>query len=158
MAVKKAKKKVLERVTQAEFARRKNVSRSAVNQAIDSKRIKLEDDGKILVEQALIDWDANANVGQQRGKPDEDWNNARTRREIAEANLKELEYEERIGKMVEIEKVRPPLLEMVNMTKQRALKLPRRVATMLEMKETKDIEDILYHELELVFESLVADV
>lgn len=158
MVAKKAKKKVVERVSQAEFARRQEVTRAAVTYAIQSGRIQREDDGTILYEQALIDWDANADIAQQRKTQEEDWKAARTRREIAEADMAELKYQEQLGSMVSMEEVRQALSSKVKTVRDRILGTARRLAPALVGKKNEaEVADKIYHELEDALKGLSAD-
>lgn len=154
----RARQRVLERVSRAEFARRKGVSRAAVTQAIQSGRITLESDGKILLEQALRDWDENADPTQQRKRKDEDWKAwqaARTRREQAMADLAELEYQEKLGSVVPIEEVRQSLAAMVKTTRDRILGTARRLAPLLVGKSDEaEVADKIHQELEDALRSL----
>ena len=149
------KQHIQERVTRAEFARRKNVSRMAVTKAVQSGRISTDSDGKIPLEQALKDWDANADIGQRRNGKNEDWQAARTRREIAEANLAELELQEKQGSLVSVEAVQKELAAMVTITRDRILGVPRRVAPIVMGKQDEnEVADEIYHELENALKSL----
>ena len=156
MAANKATKNERERESPASFARRKLVSRMAVTKAIQSGRIRREDDGKILIEQALKDWDANADVGQQRD-PSEDWKTARTRREVAEADMAELELQEKLGSMVLIDEVRQSLTGMVKTVRDGILGISRRIAPSLVGMDESKIADALYHELEDALRALTED-
>lgn len=144
-----------ERVSQAEFARRKGVTRAAVTYAIQSGRIKLEDDQKILVEQALLDWEENSDVTKQRTPPSENYNDAKTRMVIAEADLAELELQEKLGSIVSIDEVRQALAAMVKTTRDRILGTARRLAPLLVGKQNeREVADKIHHELEDALRSL----
>lgn len=129
-------------ITQAEYARRRGVSRAAVTQAVKAGRITLID-GKVDPEVADIQWARNTDAAQQRGaaaqasmstsssaaiaprtgsrggseKGDEgggaDLHDARARREQALAELAELELAEKRGELVSVAEVEKALVSKI---------------------------------------------
>lgn len=111
----------VELVTQAEYARRRRVSREAVRKAVAEGRVSLID-GRIDPIVADVQWSTNtrarADAGkattdtgkvvagaaagkQQKGEEGEGYWGARSRREEAEASLAELELAAKAGSLID---------------------------------------------------------
>ncbi|MFM1991328.1 MAG: hypothetical protein RJA99_4285 [Pseudomonadota bacterium] len=121
-------------ITQAEYARRRGVSRAAVTQAVKAGRIVLID-GKVDPDVADVQWKRNTDPAQQRGAAalasmastaaiaprapageegaPPDLHDARRRREQALAELAELELAEKRGELVPVADVQKALVSKV---------------------------------------------
>lgn len=85
-------------MTQAEFARRKGVTQSAISQAVKADRIRLNDDGLIEVE-AADEFYSQGRVNGQLAK-------AKTVRETYLAKKAKLDYEKSVGLLLDAEDVK----------------------------------------------------
>ncbi len=154
------KKPTQERISKAEFGRRVGVARSTVTEGVQRKRIKVELDGKILWPQAQAQWVANVDISQQRKKEDdskenEKWQKARTRREIAEADMAELELQKKLGLAVDAEFVKKLIFEKVHVTRDRILATPKRVApAVVGLTDERKIARVFKEELAKALDSL----
>ncbi len=128
-------------VTQAEYARRRGVSRAAVSKAVDTKRITLIN-GMIDVEVADIQWSRNthpeqaarANSGKGRGEPDapdgeviEYWA-MKARREKAETLKVEMQLAEMSGRLVSRDKVESAAYQAGRLLRDMILSVPGKLA------------------------------
>jgi hypothetical protein len=91
------------------YAKHRGVYESAVRKAISAGRITLMPDGQIDPEVADKEWDNNTAV--KKNDPVSEnvsgvtYQKSRANKELFEALLKKLEYEERSGKLVELSKI-----------------------------------------------------
>jgi phage terminase Nu1 subunit (DNA packaging protein) len=95
--------------------------------------------------------DGSTNVGRPQGAPtgdddlpsDENFLAARTRREIAEANLAELKEAEQMGKVIQVEAVRAAWARRLASTRDAILQIPVRVAPVLAAETSIEQVSIL---------------
>lgn len=122
------------------YAKHRGVSDAAVRRAIDDKRITLLPDGQIDPEIADKEWDENTDKRFQP-KPAASsvpepgtgisLQKSRANKELFEALLKKLEYEEKSGKLVEIAKVEMEAFAAARVARDRLLLIPDRVAPII---------------------------
>lgn len=147
-----------ERVNKTEYARRRNLTRQAINAAIRTGKISAAVDDKGMIDPDLADqlYAANTNPsvgyhGQvtQRGKrkrntPEEVIESAKklgidpssvptlveskTIEAAYKAKLAQLEYEEKVEKLIEVEKVKKEAFRLARVTRDAMLGIPDRVA------------------------------
>ena len=159
------------RGNQKDLAELMGVSQQAVSQMVKKGIVQVEPDGKILLEQAVEDWQAHVDVGQQRPfkgrgpKPEsyqadmQRYHKARADREEAEAKLAQMECEEKAGVLINAEAARKHLMDAILATRDRILNVARRVAPeLVGIQSEAVIADKLNHELETALLSLSGDV
>lgn len=147
-----------ERISQAECARRLGVTRGAVNQAVKSGRLTLEDDGKLIWEKAKEEWERNADIGQRREDSNEDWQAARTRRERAEADMAEIELKKLQRSVVSVEEAKKEFFDCSRLIRDKILQLPKRLAPMLVGLDQRNIAIKLQDELTAALAGLEKDI
>jgi DNA-binding transcriptional regulator YdaS (Cro superfamily) len=161
----------LARGNQTDLANRLGVSRQAVSQMVKKGVVKVEPDGKILFEQAVEDWQGQVNVGQQRPfrwkgaktksyrEQMERYHIARARREIAEAELAEIELATKKGELLDAKVTKKLLVDAVHTTRDRFLSVATRLAPeLVGIQSETVIADKLNHALETALLSLSEDV
>ena len=122
------------------YAKHRGVSDAAVRRAIDGKRITLLPDGQIDPEIADKEWDENTDKRFQP-KPAASpvpepstgisLQKSRANKELFEALLKKLEYEEKSGKLVDRAKVEMEAFAAARVARDRLLLIPDRVAPII---------------------------
>lgn len=122
------------------YAKHRGVSDAAVRRAIDDKRITLLPDGQIDPEIADKEWDENTDKRFQP-KPAASpvpesgtgisLQKSRANKELFEALLKKLEYEEKSGKLVDRAKVEMEAFAAARVARDRLLLIPDRVAPII---------------------------
>jgi hypothetical protein len=137
-------------MTQAEYAKHRGVSRVAVHKAIQGERIMLID-GKIDPKVADIQWAANTrarvrNAGsgpapiapQPVGMivagdadPQISYEEARRRRELAEASIAEMKQAELAGELIRTHAVRAAWAGKITSTRDALLQIPARLSPQL---------------------------
>lgn len=140
-----------ELVTQAQYASMRACSREAVRRAVDAGRISaFGPDKKVRPALADVEWQENtrARIGSrpasESAAPDSasaappapapaapDYNFDRARRERADADLKEMELQERLGQLVRADAVREALASQLGQVRESLLQMPARLAPML---------------------------
>ena len=156
---------------QTDLANRLRVSRQAVSQMVKKGIIQREPDGKIFLDQAVEDWYALAEVGQQRpfkksGKITasfqrsvERYHKARAQREEYQAKLAQLEYEEKAGTFINAEKTKKHLVDAIVATRNGILNVPRTVSVeLVGIQEEAVIMDKLNQALEIALLALSENV
>lgn len=89
--------------------------------------------------------------------PDEDHQAARTRREIAEANLAEMREAEERGELVRVAAVKSRLANVISSTRDSLLQLPARMAQVLSAEQDPNrVRDVLEAEIHQALARLVA--
>ena len=89
--------------------------------------------------------------------PDEDHAAARTRREIAEANLAEMREAEERGELVRVAAVKSMLAKVISSTRDSLLQLPSRLAQVLSAEQDPNrVRDLLDAEIHQALSRLVA--
>lgn len=175
-----------ELISQAEYARRRGVSRAAVNKAVHSGRIstvKTEQGDKIDPEIADREWQDNTMHQNARTKEQADNRSvkdepslatkidgteeraekqkspyalARGIREGFLARIAELEYNQKIGKLVDADQVRTEAFNMARTVRNAFLAMPDRLAGMLAATDQEDeCYKILTDEVVKILENLV---
>ena len=122
-----------------EYARMRGVSHTAVANAVKGGRISAEPDGSIDPEKANVQWEQNSrprvdNGGDavdvssaaKSGAPD--YKVSRAIREAYAARLAKLEFEEKSGKLVNLDEVKIATFTMARQARDRLLQIPRKVA------------------------------
>lgn len=171
------------RMTQAEYARHRRVSRPAVLKAVRSGRIRLGPDGRIDPAEADAAWRRNTDPskpsnsvsGDPRGaaarphRPPNgarhsaprdvsagpDYNLSRAVREAYLAKLVRLEYEHKSGSLRDAEEVRKAFFEANRRARDLLLALPdRAAATVAGLTEAAECHRILTAEVERVCDEL----
>ncbi len=147
-----------------EYARHRGVSHTAVRKALQTGRIHLDADGKIDPAQADSSWANNtrSSVATSRGNaqrvetsPEQtterqvssgapDYNKARAVKEFYAARLAKLEFEEREGKLVNIDEINVQHFNRARRLRDRLLMIPRRLAAQLAAEtDTRSVEEAL---------------
>lgn len=137
-------------ITQAEYARRRGVAKSAVNKAVKEGRIVLID-GLVDPDVADIQWQKNTRGRVDSGKsttagddeapaaplhPDQpghdgDYFKQRSRRERLEADLAERKLAELNGDLVRVAEVRAEMGKRIGQVRSNLLQIPARLAPLL---------------------------
>ena len=147
-----------------EYARHRGVSHTAVRKALQAGRIHLEADGKIDPAQADSLWANNtrSSVATSRGRFQQaeslsgqiierhvsssapDYNKARAVKEFYAARLAKLEFEDREGKLVNIDEINVQHFNRARRLRDRLLMIPRRLAARLAAEnDTRSVEEAL---------------
>lgn len=136
-----------ELISQAEYARRRGVDATSVRDAVRAGRITLIN-GKIDPAVADVQWERNTrkrargvdeaaramtadSFQDAPGADRPDYNEARARREQAEAELAELKLAEQRGDLVRVERIRAAHQRRVAAMREAFLQLPARVVPLL---------------------------
>lgn len=166
----------VELITQAEYARRRGVAKSAVARAVKEGRIVLID-GKIDPAIADIQWERNTRSRADSGRAafgdgeggagasaapapaprlDDGYYEQRARRERLEADLAALKLGELQGELVRVADVRTEMGTRLGQVRSNLLQIPARMAPLLanESDQAK-IHALLDKELRAVLTSLV---
>jgi phage terminase Nu1 subunit (DNA packaging protein) len=153
-------------ITQAEYARRRGVDPTTVRDAIRAGRITLID-GKVDPDVADVQWARNTRVrvgsGQRRADPQsaaddpfaapslETYEEARRRREMAEAQKAELQLAELQGDLIRTADVRAAHAKRVAGLREALLQIPARLAAVVAAEADQGrCHDILQAELHQV--------
>lgn len=111
-------------VTQAELARRWGCSRANISQQISKGRIQVRKDGRIDVDQAENDLEAQVPDGMTLAE-------ALRRKEGALAQLRELDLQKKSGAVCDVEAVSELITRFVMITKSQFLAFPTRLVATL---------------------------
>ena len=146
-------------MSQRQYAKHRGVAESAVRKAIKSGRITPEGDGRIESKQADTDWEANT-ISPRAAPRDEDepgqfgasqYTKARAVREHYQARLAKIEYEERIGKLVNADEVQVAAFNKFRQYRDAMLGIPDRVAAMCAAEtDAARVHEILTTEIRKV--------
>lgn len=135
------------------YAKHRGVSDTAVRKAIESGRITAID-GKIDPTVADRQWSMNTNPAQSAHVSEDarssasSYHYSRAKKETYEALLKKLEYEEKSGKLVAIEKIEVEAFTAARYARDKLLGIPDRVAPALIGKtEIHEIRELLRKEI-----------
>lgn len=173
----------VELISQAEYARRRGVAKSAVAKAVSEKRITLIN-GKVDPAVADIQWAQNtraradsgrtgAQTGASQGQttlaeetaPEgrdtpptategDDYQSLRTRRERAAVEAAERDNAKEAGRLVEREPVERATFEAFRALRDAVMSIPPRAAAkVVGMADTRDIERAFTEELRAAFEA-----
>lgn len=154
----------VELITQAEYARRRGVAKSAVAKAVSENRISLIN-GKVDPSVADIQWERNTRARADGGRattelpaglppaPDVqtlpasttdegEYSVNRARRERYEADLAQMKLLEQQGDLVRVVEVRAEIAKRVGQLKNNLLQIPARMAYLLtpEARSALDLE------------------
>lgn len=158
------------------YAKHRGVTKAAVTRAVKEGRIVScgkDEKGRDLYdfEQCDIDWAHNRSPSTRGGKrvdvhdvpvPDREgvdksmtFNEARTKREQYQAELARLEYEEKLGTLVDVEKMRQEAFKLARTARDNLLNIPDRVAPLiLGAEDLHTIRKVLLEEIHKVCEAL----
>ena len=152
-------------MTQAEYARHRGCSREAVRRAIETGRIRtFGDDKRIDPELADTHWARNTRARVRMDQPEqkrpvivanevhqekpEIYDEARTRREIAEANLAEIKEAELRGEVIRVGAVKSALASIFSSTRDSLMQIPARLSPVLAAEsDAARIHDAIQLEL-----------
>lgn len=144
------------------YAKHRGVSLQAVQDALKYDRIKKGKEGKIDVAKADLDWERNTNPAKARHQkpsdPKENYNyhKARGVREVYEAQLAKLEFEEKSKKLIDAEKVKRQAFEIGRITRDSILSIPDRVSAELAgITDQATIHSLLTKELTNALQEIV---
>ena len=136
------------------YAKYRGVSDAAVRRAIEDKRITTMPDGQIDPEIADREWDTNTDdrfrpktsgSGTESGIS---YQKSRANKELFEALLKKLEYEERSGKLVDISKMEVDAFTAARVARDKLLAIPDRVAPILVgITDIHELKEVLRKEI-----------
>ena len=158
-------------ITQAEYARHRGVDPTTVRDAIKSGRITLIE-GKIDPVAADAQWSRNtrarvnsrqrmadepaADAGQvQAPAPQESYEAARRRRELAEAQMAELKLAELRGELVRVAGVRTEVAKLAAGLREGLMQIPARLAPVLAAEgDAGRVHDHLVDELRQVLQQV----
>ena len=134
------------------YAKHRGVYESAVRKAISAGRITLMPDGQIDPEVADREWDNNTAV--KKNDPVSEnisgvtYQKSRANKELFEALLKKLEYEERSGKLVELSKIEVDAFTAARVARDKLLAIPDRVAPILVgITDIHELKEVLRKEI-----------
>lgn len=150
-------------LTLRDYAKHRGVSLQAVQDALRYKRIKKEKDGRIDPVKADADWEKNTNPAKARnqkvptdGNESYNYHKARAAREVYEARLSKLEFEEKSGKLIDAEKVKRQAFEIARITRDAVLSIPDRISAELAgITDQAAIHSLLTKELSNALQEIV---
>jgi hypothetical protein len=150
-------------VNQSEYGRIRGVSQPTVNEAIRNGRIKthLVNGKKLIdVEEANRDWEANTDGAQMRGPLSEDRNQAPARkgypsfqesraiREAYSARITKLEYEEKLTKLVELDRIKEINFDVARQVRNAVLNVPGTINAEVAVEtDPHKVEILIYNAL-----------
>jgi hypothetical protein len=148
-----------EPISQRAYARRRGVTHRAIQKAIASGRIVVDELGRIDPELADLHWDANSRptTGQDvcDGTAPKNYAHARAVREHFRAELARLEYEKRAGKLVDADGVKAAAFNEARHARDQLLALPDRLAPVLAgLDDAGEIHRVLTAEIRLALVEL----
>ena len=134
------------------YAKHRGVYESAVRKAITSGRITLMPDGQIDPEVADREWENNTAVKKNdhisENASGVTYQKSRANKELFEALLKKLEYEERSGKLVDISKMEVDAFTAARVARDKLLAIPDRVAPILVgITDIHELKEVLRKEI-----------
>lgn len=173
----------VELISQAEYARRRNVDPTTVRDAIRAGRITLID-GKIDPAVADIQWqrntrariqakrsepvqpsllaapsgaDAPADLGAESAQSEDDYWVSRAKRERAEAELAELKLAEQRRQLIRTDAVRTALAGVISSTRDSLLQIPARLAPVLAVEtDAAKVHDLVQAEIHQALAQITA--
>lgn len=112
------------------YARERGCSPAAVRKAMERLDIAKLEDGQVDAEELDALWPRDE--GGTAGEPDDtSYAEARRRKELALAHLRELEFKQKAGELVNTRSVQDSWFAVLRLTRNRILNIPDRVADML---------------------------
>lgn len=173
------------KVSQAEYARIRGLSRQRINILVKDGRVPLDADGMVDVEAAdlnmatLLDR-SKANRDRQVAQGEElplapaapvpppatperdnsaaDYWNHKARREETEADLAELRLQEKLGMLISADEVRRSRRETAYQIANALLQIPARVAPVIAPQDPQRAEKLLAEEITRVLNGLAGDL
>jgi hypothetical protein len=130
-------------LSQRAYARHRGVAVSAVQKAIETRRISTQADGGIDPDQADVEWEQNttrrAPPIAKRGQDDDDvsifgasqYTKARAVREHYQARLAKLEFEAKADKLIAADEVKIAAFNVFRRYRDQMLNIPDRLAALL---------------------------
>lgn len=146
-----------------QFARYRNISLRAVQKAIESGRLTpIIVGGRRLIdpERAVLELDAKTRISvdskSSQDPPDPDsYHQSRAQKEYYQAQLARLEYEKRMGELLEAEEVKQAIIKNVSITRETLLNIPDRIApVLLSQNDLHTVTEILRTEIHNALVSL----
>jgi hypothetical protein len=156
-------------MTQAEYARHRGVSRSAVSQKIKAGAIPfIRENGRILLDPDAVNlaWDANSDNTKKRDAEPEESSKveipkegtiaaANLRKAETEADLKKLELQKKQGELLPMRVVESQVFDIVRITRDRIRGMPAKLAPQLAIEDSSAIVfEILQAECDAVLKGL----
>ena len=134
------------------YAKHRGVHEASVRKAIASNRITTLPNG--LIDPAIADrqWEANTAVKQDEHVSEPatgiSYQKSRANKELFEALLKKLEYEERSGKLVELSKMEVDAFTAARVARDKLLAIPDRIAPILVgITDIHELKEVLRKEI-----------
>ena len=153
---KKTEKKDPENVSQRRFAVIAGYSTQYISKLVKQGKLTLRDDGLINVKQGQEELVTNRQVG--RGIPKMSYNDARTTREIIKAKIAELEYEEKIGKLIPAVEVQQEAFKQARQIRDAFLVVPDRVAPVIAAEDdVNKVHKLLRDEIKGILNRVVGN-
>lgn len=144
-------------VTQAEFARHIGVGRSYVTALKTSGRLVMDDEGRVLVEES------KALLAKTNGAPEraavvpKEFSDSRSRREHIEAELKQIELDEKRQRLVVAAEVIAVVSDVATILRAGMESLPDRLAPQLAAaSDEQQIRAMLADEIEMALSGMSA--
>ena len=134
-------------VTQSEFARVLGVGRSYITALKNSGRLVFDADGKILVDESKKLIASTTGAPERSSLKAGEFNDPREKKDHFDAELKKLEYDRAIGKVVEKIEVEAAVADVITAFRQRMENIPHRVAPELVGKDLDAIRAALKQEV-----------
>ena len=140
-------------VSQRAYARHRGISLAAVQKAIKAGRIRTTADGKIDAELADQEWERNTNYGASPATGEASvsgpsYAQSRAIREAYLARLAKIEYEERLGKLINRDEVQVAAFNKFRVFRDGMLNIPDRVAAVLAAEtDTRKVHESLTVEI-----------
>lgn len=128
----------MELLSRAEYARRRNRAKSLITRYVKDGRIVLVD-GKVNPEQAdkaLGFTNENEFEKEKNGESGGDYWKEKTRREAAEASLKELDLARRRGELIEVNIAVHEFSKLADSVRQNLLAIPTKIASVVYGQKT----------------------
>lgn len=143
----------------SEYARHRAVRHHAVQRAIKDGRITTTADGKIDPVEADAQWDKNTNARKSRAKVAKTKRDAltiaQTRRELASAEIREMELARLRGDLISASEVRASTFNLARTTRDRLLGIPDRIAALLASESNPaKCHEILTGEIRAAIEAI----
>jgi len=134
------------------YAKHRGVHEASVRKAIAANRITTLPNGQIDPETADKEWDDNTAVRQTERVSEPvsgiSYQKSRANKELFEALLKKLEYEEKSGKLVEISKMEVDAFTAARVARDKLLAIPDRVApTLVGITDIHELKEVLRKEI-----------
>ena len=142
-------------VRQAELAREIGVSRQRIGTLVKRGTLKLNKQGLIDADLAISILDENKNGMVDGNGTNGSYSEARTKHEEFKAKLAELEFKEKLGELVNRDDIIELVQNMINVTKQRLLGIPAKVAPLIiGESSTRKVKVIIETEINQVLKEL----